>query len=184
MALEVEQKFRVADRAALVARLAALGCHFESPVEQVDQYFAHPVRDFAGTDEALRLRQVGALNYITYKGPKLDTQTKTRQEVEIALAAGPKAADDARQLLAALGFAPVRAVSKQRACGKLTWQGRQIGVDLDTVAGLGDFVELEIVTEPASADGARAAIASLAQQLGLSDGERQSYLELLLALEA
>lgn len=184
MAIEVEQKFRVADRAALVAQLSELGCRFEPPIEQVDHYFAHPGRDFAQTDEALRLRQVGALNYITYKGPKLDALTKTRHEIEIALAAGAQAAADTQQLLVALGFRLVKVVRKQRAAATATWQGRQIGVDLDTVGALGDFVELEIVADLASADEARKSIAGLAEHLGLSGSERRSYLELLLAMEA
>jgi adenylate cyclase class 2 len=184
MAIEVEQKFRIADRPALVARLTALGCRCDPPIEQVDHYFAHPGRDFAQTDEALRLRQMGPLNYITYKGPKLDALTKTRHEIEISLAAGPQAAADTQQLLTALGFALVRAVRKQRAHATATWQGRQIGVALDTVGALGEFVELEIVAEIDTVAEARKAIAALADHLGLSGSERRSYLELLLALEA
>ena len=47
---------------------------------QVDEYYAHPARDFAITDEALRLRTENNLTVITYKGPKLDRETKTREE--------------------------------------------------------------------------------------------------------
>jgi adenylate cyclase class 2 len=184
MAIEVEQKFRVADRSALEARLAALGCRLESPCEQVDQYYAHPNRDFARSDEALRLRQVGSLNYITYKGPKLDTHTKTRREIELDLAPGVAAAADAEQLLLALGFVPVREVRKRRVHGTLDWQGRQIAVDLDSVGGLGEFIELEILTDETAALLAREAIRTLADHLNLSDAERRSYLELLLASES
>ena len=69
-----------------------------------DRYFAHPSRDFARTDEALRLRRIGEFNFITYKGPKLDATTKTRREIEIGLADGQQAATDAAELLAAIGF--------------------------------------------------------------------------------
>ena len=68
---EVELKFRVADLPAVEGRLAALGARFAAPVEQVDRYFAHPARDFAQTDEALRLRRVGDEIAITWKGPRL-----------------------------------------------------------------------------------------------------------------
>lgn len=53
---EVEQKFPLADVAAVERRLAELGAQAGGTVEQVDRYFNHPVRDFAQTDEALRLR--------------------------------------------------------------------------------------------------------------------------------
>ena len=95
MPIEVEQKYRLADRASFEARLAALHPSPARTVSQVDRYFAHPGRDFARTDEALRLRRVGELNYITYKGPKLDATTKTRREVEIPLADGEAAAAEA-----------------------------------------------------------------------------------------
>ena len=81
MHIEVEQKFRAAHSPELLARLQRLGATIEEPIEQIDQYFAHPVRDFAQTDEALRIRRVGDLNFVTYKGPKLDSTTKTRREL-------------------------------------------------------------------------------------------------------
>ena len=72
MKYEVEQKFQLADPAAIESRLQALGVVAREPVEQHDTYFAHPARDFSKTDEALRLRRVGSERYITYKGPKIE----------------------------------------------------------------------------------------------------------------
>ena len=46
---------------------------------------------------------------------------------------------------------------------------------------LGSFVELEMVVDENRLDDARTLVASLASDLGLSLGERRSYLELLLA---
>src|SRR4051794_13543350 len=71
MTYEVEQKHRVTDKPALIARLRERGCSLEEPIQQSDQYFAHPCRDFAATDEALRIRVVGDESFVTYKGPKL-----------------------------------------------------------------------------------------------------------------
>ena len=79
MQYEVELKFPVADLGAIEARLVELGTRFDEAVTQVDRYFAHPARDFARTDEALRIRQVGNACYVTYKGPKVDAATKTRR---------------------------------------------------------------------------------------------------------
>jgi adenylate cyclase class 2 len=59
---EVENKFPVPDLAAVEQQLQAYGAQFDQAVEQVDHYFAHPVRDFVKTDEALRLRRIGDSN--------------------------------------------------------------------------------------------------------------------------
>lgn len=180
MAIEVEQKFRVADVTALEARLAALGAAPGSTESQVDSYFAHPQRDFAQSDEALRLRRVGQHNYVTYKGPKLDATTKTRHEIELALPSGEDAAADAAKLLELLDFGRVADVCKRRVHYTLNWKGGQVGVVLDHIEGLGDFVELEVMASPANVDAARDAISSLAGRLELCNSERRSYLELLL----
>jgi adenylate cyclase, class 2 len=180
MPIEVEQKFQVADVPGLERQLIALGVHEQETMIQVDCYFAHPQRDFARTDEALRLRRVGELNYITYKGPKLDATTKTRREIEIPLAPGPQAATEAASLLEALGFTRVAEVRKRRIHSKLRWQDREISVSLDHIAELGDFIELEIVTHQDDMAAARECLDSLAGRLGLANSQRRSYLELLL----
>ncbi len=181
MSLEVEQKFRVADLAEIQQNLERLGAKFGQPVVQIDLYFAHPCRDFAKTDEALRIRRVGRRNFVTYKGAKVDQATKTRQELELALPGGKQAAADFGELLKTLGFQPVREVRKRRRTADVAWQGREIEAALDEIDGLGQFAELELQAEPAEAEAAQQAIASLAAELGLSHNERRSYLELLLA---
>ena len=85
MRYEVEQKFPVDDLATIAARLDMLGASVSKPKTEEDLYFAHPSRDFAETDEALRIRRKGDATFITYKGPKVDTTTKTRRELELPL---------------------------------------------------------------------------------------------------
>jgi adenylate cyclase class 2 len=181
MPIEVELKFPVSDLSALERQLAALGRSPLDAVDQVDRYFAHPQRDFARTDEALRLRRVGTANYITYKAAKLDTSTKTRREIEIPLADGGEAAAEATELLLALGFSQVAEVSKRRIHSTVEWQRRKVGVLLDDVVGLGNFVELEIMADDRDVPAARECLVALANHLGLCNSERRSYLELLLA---
>ena len=180
MRFEVEQKHRVADVAALVERLAQRGVTIGPPVVQVDQYFAHPCRDFAGTDEALRIRLVGGASFVTYKGPKLDATTKTRREIELPL--DPHDADGSRfaELLAALGFQPVATVRKERRSFHLQRGEHEIEGALDQVDGVGAYVELELLTDDAGLDAAKRAIGKSAQELELGPSERRSYLELLL----
>jgi adenylate cyclase class 2 len=179
MHLEVEQKFPLSHPPAVRALLGRLGAAFSPPIQQADTYFRHPTRDFAQTDEALRLRRVGETNLITYKGPKLDAQTKTRREIELALAPGQVAFEQFSELLTAVGFTPVLTVRKRREPGEIAWQGQSIQIALDEVEGLGSFLELEIAANANTVDAARSAVLSLGSHLGLLEVERRSYLELI-----
>ena len=181
MTYEVEQKFVARHSAGLLRRCDDLGITFGPPVQQVDTYYRHPLRDFASTDEALRVRQVGSTCVLTYKGPKADTTTKTRREIEIGLADG--AADQLDQMLSLLGFQRSRDVRKSRRTARLVRSGRPVEVALDVVHGLGEFVELEIIAGQRDVAEARACIEGLAAELQLTQCERRSYLELLLRSE-
>lgn len=178
--MEVEQKFPTEDLTVVESRLHAMGASISSPKREVDLYFAHPARDFARTDEALRIRRSGGASWITYKGPKIDATTKTRREIDLVLPEGSEASAAWISLLEALGFRPIAEVSKQRHKALVAWEGRQIEVSLDYVDDVGTFVELELVTDVDDVASAKACIASLAERIGLSGSERRSYLELLL----
>src|SRR5688572_16827896 len=137
MEYEVEQKYRVDAMSWVDQALEELGAKAEPTLEQVDQYFAHPCRDFAKTDEALRIRRVGARNFVTYKGPKIDATTKTRREIELPLEPGEEGFRRFGELLTALGFRPVAEVRKSRRPFELRWEDREFEVALDDVAGVG-----------------------------------------------
>ncbi len=180
MLFEVELKFSVPDLAAFAQRLAGLNVSIASAQSETDLYFAHPAQDFAQTDEALRLRRKGEANYITYKGPKIDATTKTRREIELPLGPGGDSFQSWKSLLEAVGFRPVAEVHKSRRKAAIPWQGRTVEASLDEVEGVGTFVEFELVVEEHEVEPARLCIISLAQSLGLTNGERRSYLEMLL----
>ena len=180
MPYEVEMKFPAADLAGLESRLAGLGATIAAAQSEVEVYFAHPARDFAKSDEALRIRRKGSANFITYKGPKIDAATKTRREIELPLSPGGQAAQAWTDLIEALGFTPVGEVRKSRRKARVEWQGRSVEVSLDEVDRLGSYVELELIAEADNLDAARSHILSLAEALGLKNSERRSYLELLL----
>lgn len=178
--LEVEMKFPVADFAAVERELATAGARRTDTRQEIDQYFNAPDRDFARTDEALRLRRIDMANVVTYKGPKQDAQTKTRVELEVPLVEGVAAAESFTQLLIHLGYRPVAVVRKRRQIYGLERGTLSLEVCLDEVEDVGRFVELEtLVPEDQLAD-ARRVVQDLAAALGLSRSERRSYLELLL----
>jgi adenylate cyclase class 2 len=183
---EVEMKFPVVGEADTEARLLAIGARPAAALAQLDRYFAHPCRDFAVTDEALRLRQVGDTTELTYKGPRIDATTKTRRELSVPLAsmiagdAGGRTVATWTALLVALGFHEVATVAKRRRPFALERDGHDVEIALDAVEGLGTFVELELVADEGGIAAARACLASVAAELELARAERRSYLELLL----
>lgn len=181
MQLEVEQKHGLEDAAAFVAKLDGRGATLGPALIQVDQYFAHPARDFATTDEALRIRTAGGRSYVTYKGPKLDATTKTRRELELPLHDSDGDGKEFAKLLHVLGIRPVAQVRKSRRAFHISYRGREVEGALDDVEGIGTFVELELLADEQSLDAARDTIAALAAELDLGQSERRSYLEMLLA---
>lgn len=178
---EVEQKFSLQDRTEQVReRLTQLGARPAGEVRQIDRYFNHPARDFAQTDEALRIRSVAEQNFVTWKGPKIDSRTKTRREIETPLGDGEQTASQFAETLERLGFRPVRVVAKRRQKLELMWSGFQFELALDNVDGLGSFMEIELLADEQGLEAAQAAVLNLSEKLGLNEPERRSYLEMLL----
>lgn len=179
---EVELKFPLIDAEPVLRELDLCGASETRSVEQSDLYFNHPARDFADSDEALRIRSVGDEHWVTYKGPVVDKQTKTRREIEVSLA-GADACRQFAEMLRLLGFRPVREVRKRRRLLELAWQDRRVEVAFDQVAGLGGFLEIETLADESTRSAAVAAILALAARLRLTEPERKSYLALLLEKE-
>jgi adenylate cyclase, class 2 len=181
MQFEVEQKHRVENEAALVAQLGNRGVALGEPVRQSDQYFAHPARDFAQTDEALRIRTADNESFVTYKGPKLDATSKTRRELELPLTPSDPDGSQFAELLRLLGFTPVATVRKRRRKFRITHEGSDVEGALDDVEDVGTYVELELMADDANLASVKNVISSLAAELQLGPSERRSYLELLLS---
>jgi adenylate cyclase class 2 len=179
--LEVEMKCPVADFAPLRHLLAEWGARPEPPCVNADHYFNAPDRDFGTTDEALRLRRIGPVNRVTYKGPKRDVQAKVRTEIEVPLAEGDEAAQDFIRILEHLRYRPVAVVRKHRQAFHLRREGYALEVCLDEVEGLGNFAEVEILAPEEELAAAQAVLQRVATALGLTTSERRSYLEMLLA---
>jgi adenylate cyclase class 2 len=178
--LEVEMKFAVALFDSLEAALIGRNITVGPSRRDADHYFNAPDRNFAQTDEALRVRTVGENNCVTYKGPKLDRTTKTRLEIEVPLADGEAAAADFRRLLTSLGYRPVAVVCKTRRIAEFNRDGFDMQLTLDEVDGVGRYAELEVVAPEERAEAAKAAVLSAAAEFGLTQSERRSYLQLLL----
>ncbi len=175
---EVEVKVQ-ADHQDVRASLEERRADFLGVVDQRDTYYSHPDRDFTTTDEALRLRHESGPDMdqtrVTYKGPLVEAESKTRLEIETGVDNGAAMA----RLLEELGFLSVETVEKRRE----RFRAGNYLVVLDAVDGLGEFVEVE--TEADAVAPARDGALELLRDLGLDPDEqiRASYLELLLNAE-
>jgi len=168
--LEIEIKSRCDSHEKIMARLTDMGALLMTTRTEEDLYFNHPARDFRETDEALRIRRIDADSIVTYKGPKLSGRAKTRLEVETAV----ESFQAMRDILEHLGFVGSGSVLKERKIYHL----EDVEVCLDSVQGLGTFVELEKMGE--DREKIEAELFALAARLGLESFERRSYLEMVL----
>lgn len=175
--IEVEVKAKIDNFEDMEKRLDELGASKTKKEFQEDIYFNSPVVDFAESDEALRIRTTRQNDeehiFITYKGPKIDSKSKTRKEIEM----GIEEAQKCSEIFEAIGFRKVRTVTKNRQY--YTYENFEIS--LDDVENLDPYMEIEIALEDGSDyDDAQNSIFELFEKLGITDGfERTSYLELL-----
>ena len=184
----MEIKYQVKDAADLERRLRERfgSAGFSGPVMESDTFFQHPCRDFVQTDECLRLRErrlsEGAFEHtLTYKGPRIDTSTKTRLETEMPITEP----EQWESLLTALGFRRWASVQKFRRRMPLVVDGRHVEIVLDTLPALPEpcrlFAEMETLAGESELDECRSLILGIAGQLALGEPIRDSYLKLVLA---
>ncbi|MDY1591004.1 MAG: class IV adenylate cyclase [Methanofastidiosum sp.] len=164
--LELEMKAKIDKYTrGRIDRILREAKFIEEKVEE-DIYFSSPIRDFRETDEALRIRYSGENSILTYKGPKLDKISKSREEFE-AFVSG-----EIEEILQKLGYKKILNVRKKRK----VYLYKDYTVSIDDVEDLGGYIEIELKSENLQ-DIKR--IENLFEVLFL-ESERRSYLELLL----
>ncbi len=192
--LEIEMKFRVAN-AAEYERLISetLGASFGAPTVESDVFFTNEALGFPNEGKSLRIRRRGNYLAATFKGPRLDSQTKTREEIELTLVderpelteENARRVDEARanwiRFYERLGFSQYGVVTKSRRRASTEYGGRQFEITLDEIDGLGVFTELEVSAEKDEFADARAVVMLLAQKLGLRETVTSSYLSMVCA---
>jgi len=184
--IEVEQKFVLPDAAALREALEQRGAKPGATDRQVDTYYNAPHRDFLapGTvSEWLRIRRqdTGAPSINFKRWHPIDAAVKTHADEYETAVTDPEAI---RLLLAALDFTEIAVVDKTREEWHLTGQTPTI-VAIDTIAGLGTFVEFEFTGDAADAADASAQLTMLIGSLGVVLGDRvnRGYPHMILGRE-
>jgi adenylate cyclase class 2 len=169
--IEVESKYRSPGNDKVEKALIKLGARKISDEDIEDIYFAHPARDFGKTDEALRLRKKGDGAELSYKGPRMIVdKSKAREEISLKV----EDALTAQRIVERLGFKEFCAIRKKRTSYLLD----KLRVDVDDVEGLGEFVELEVLTE--SPERTTEIFETTTVELSLDRLEPKTYLEMMM----
>jgi len=156
--IEVEIKVGISDPNKMRERFNKNGGKYVKSLHHEDTYFNMPkgLRNFRKTDEALRVRKStefhidrkelakDSIYYITYKGKKIDSTTKTRREIEIEIKDG----EIMRDLFKSLGFREVFTVKKERQLFDFTHKDHKIEALIDYLPRLDrHFIEVEYLTD-------------------------------------
>lgn len=170
--LEIELKSRVNDLRPVRERLQQSGAEFCARVHEHDIYYKAPHRDFAKTDEALRVRYADGNAVVTYKGARIkNLGLKAREELNTGVGSG----EVFGQILDRLGFTKTAEVNKWRE----TYRFRDASIALDEVESLGTFVEIEVIADTET-QSATEKIEKIKRELGITGvAILASYLELL-----
>ncbi|MDO4492109.1 MAG: class IV adenylate cyclase [Lachnospiraceae bacterium] len=196
--IEVEIKLKVSSPEVVEQQLRQLGFAYHAAYLQEDSYYDNRDGLIRSDGQALRLRTITACGdgkpsshtCITFKGKKLDTVSMTRQELETEV--GDRFVLD--RILQALGYQVIPpSVVKHRK--EYVRSGFHLPDDnrtqitmnacLDQVDGLGDFLELEMMTDEDERGMALDCIEEMLHKLGYSicDTTTSSYLSMLQGVE-
>lgn len=146
--IEVEVKLKIENIESVKNKLVQLGFIEQDTVTETDTYFDSKNSDIRNNDRALRIREtVNHTNgsrfcQINFKDKKYDNKSMTRPEFETVV----QDAEAITNILSGLGYYPVEPkVIKLRR--ELNLETHSVNACLDTVEGLGDYLELEICLE-------------------------------------
>lgn len=163
MAQEIEVKFALRDRGALIRKLDEIGAQRLYPETFEDNIVLDRRGELRTRGAMLRVRKFGRYALATFKGPvAFEGNVKTREEVQT----GVESFELAIQLFDSLGFKPVFRYQKFRE----VWRIRDVEVVVDRTP-IGDYFEIE---------GPMDVIRALAEELGMNmeHAIRQSYADL------
>lgn len=176
--IEVEIKSRITDHKKALEEINKLGGTYSHSEKQFDIYFNAPDKDYKETDEALRIREIPSEDneterILTYKGPKLNSESKTRKEVEVKI----DNTDNMVEILNNLGFKASAIVTKTRRI----FNYDDYTITIDKLEELGYFMEIEkVIDDMDDVESIINDILDLFNKMDFEkDFERRSYLELL-----
>jgi adenylate cyclase class 2 len=170
--LEIEAKMRLTDADAVRDALHAHHAEARGSIFETNTFFDDDQGQLKSGDRGLRIRieqrdGTEPVVTITHKGPRTQSQLKSRHESEVQVDDAHRAAE----LLNAMGYQPVLTFEKRRE----RWLLDECRIELDTLPKVGQFIEIEGPSDEA--------VMHVREKLGLYDAPlvRTSYAAMLSA---
>lgn len=192
--IEVEIKIKISDPILMRKKFEEKNGSYKFSLIHEDTYYNMPngLRNFKLTDEALRLRKSTKFDknikgqdtnpdyFLTYKGKKIDTLTKTREEIEFKIEDIEKMKD----VFGLLGFPIVLSVKKERELFIFQYKNYKIEALIDFLPVLKQyFIEIEhLIDSIEEIENSREILFEFLGLFGFNseDSIKKSYLELIL----
>jgi adenylate cyclase class 2 len=175
--IELKLRFNTAEREKLIAWCERSGYAAGEPTEQIDHYLMPGSINLFANDEAFRVRRSSCAGKtvwsLIFKGKNTGTTMQERQELETAVEDG----EVLIVMLERLGIREILTVKKTR----ISFRKGAVTICLDRVESLGEFLEIEIMTEGGNIVSARRKINELVKSMALETAmpEPKNYLQLL-----
>ena len=176
--IEIERKFRLSPKKMVdIQHILEKESRKLTPMHQVDQVFLYNISSFKDFEQGMpvmRLRTANGNTQLTYKRAINNAGDCLEHELVV------ESAETMQRILEEMGYRHVTLVDKTR----IEIKKDRLTLALDKVAGLGDFLELEILAEKADSGDAEKTILQKAAEFGLTadDIERKKYDEMLSTL--
>ncbi len=169
MAIEIEVKARIKDKAALLQKLSGLGCVLSEAKTQDDMVYVEKtgtLEEFLSNKVFLRIRvQNGSKVILTAKKPKNKTDGNLiKREHEVVV----DSADEARGILSLMGYQEtVRTIKSRQSAHYGEYE-----ICLDDIEGLGSFIEVEAMGDDANAEKTQEKLWEFLSSLGVSPEDK------------
>jgi adenylate cyclase class 2 len=165
---EIEVKARVRNPAELTANIEKLGIQLGDVITQSDTIFVPHEIMALPTEKGvpvLRIRQQGEKIILTMKIRLTNGLDKQESETEITNPVGMK------EIILATGFKEIESFTKKRRKGKYNnWE-----ICVDEVEGLGNFVEVEQLSEDGDSEQIQKELFNFLQGLGITEADREHF---------
>ena len=172
--LETEVKISVNNPSFVQQQLEGITGKKGRTEEQTDVYLDTENEDLKKFDRVLRIRTISSgKQIITYKGPRITHDIKTREELEVHVKDGKIM----QQILENVGFKQIAVIEKKRSI----YEVGSFLVSLDFVKSLGTFLEIETkVRNQKGREILQRQFEEFINKLGISrtDIERRTYIDL------
>ncbi len=173
--MEIERKFRVLDVSLLREKVVSSGFVFSKNKHQKDTYFVVREKMDDGREKYLRIRSDMVSSLFSLDMHLFDAKLGATEEFEVSVSSF----SEMKVVLGKLGLNVVCVVDKKREVFKKD----EVVVVLDSVEGLGNFCEIEILGEDVKAIHAK--IEKVREELGILEKDEvddSGYPDLMLAL--